>query len=160
MGDHIMTTAKIEFSFGHLKFTGEGNEDWIAKQLDKVLAAAPTLSSLSAPGEGKGDAAEAGDASSAAQPGVSVTLASHIKAKGAESNQNLRFLVTADWLRLRGAKTLNTAAVSKALLDNQQKRLGNPSECLNQNVSKGHCEKTADGFYITPEGLTALGHKQ
>jgi hypothetical protein len=87
-----------------------------------------------------------------------VTLASHLKAKGAESNQVKRFLATADWLRMRGNEKLSTSLVSKALTDNQQKRLGNPSDSLNKNVAKGHCEKNGDDFYITPEGLKALGY--
>jgi hypothetical protein len=51
-----------------------------------------------------------------------------------------------------------TSAVSKALSDNHQKRLGNAAECLNQNISKGFCEKQGGGFYITPEGLKDLGY--
>jgi len=67
-----------------------------------------------------------------------------------------RFLATADWIRLRGESELTTSKVSKALLDNHQKRLGNPADCLNQNVRKGHCEKKGDGFFITPEGFKEL----
>ena len=68
-----------------------------------------------------------------------------------------RFLTTADWLRQRGETDLTTKKVSKALSDNRQKKLTNPSGCLNQNVAKGHCEKSDGGFYITPEGLKDLG---
>jgi hypothetical protein len=45
------------------------------------------------------------------------------------------------------------------LVDNQQKRLANPADCLNKNVSKGFCEKNDGGFYITPEGLKKLEHE-
>ncbi len=51
------------------------------------------------------------------------------------------------------------AAIAKALSDHHQKRIGNPSDCLNQNCSKGLCEKTKDGFFITPEGWKALGEE-
>jgi hypothetical protein len=44
-----MSNAKIDFAFGSLSFSGEGEEDWLAKQLDKILTAAPTLSELHAP---------------------------------------------------------------------------------------------------------------
>jgi uncharacterized protein with von Willebrand factor type A (vWA) domain len=58
----------------------------------------------------------------------------------------------------RDHKQLDTTAVAKALTDHQQKRLGNPADCLNQNVAKGFCEKKKDGsFFITPEGWKALG---
>lgn len=85
------------------------------------------------------------------------SLASYIRSKQADGNQTQRFLVTADWLRRRG-QSLTSGIVAKALVDNQQSRLANPADCLNKNVSKGFCEKTKDGFFITPEGLRELGY--
>lgn len=87
----------------------------------------------------------------------STSLHAHLKAKGADKKQVEKFLATADWLRRRGSNELNTAAVSKALAENQQSKLSNPADCLNQNVAKGFCEKTASGFFITPEGISHLG---
>ena len=86
------------------------------------------------------------------------SLSTYIKEKGGENSQVDRFLIVADWLRRRGNTKLVTAVVSKALTDNHQKRLANPADCLNKNVSKGLCEKNDGGFYITPEGLRKLGH--
>jgi hypothetical protein len=149
-----MPEGKLEFSAGSIRFLGEGNEDWLSEQLDKILAALPPLermqqthSTQSAP---NGDRASVEDAK------FTTTLAGHIKAKGAESNQVKRFLVTADWLRQRGVTKLTTGEVTKTLATNQQKRLGNSAECLNKNVQKGFCEKTGDGFFITPDGLKDL----
>jgi hypothetical protein len=150
-----MAEGKIEFSLGALSFSGEGELEWLASQLDKVLEAAPSLQKIvpapqpaappSPPGSGTGG-------------GFTDTLASYVKAKGADSNQVKRFLATADWLRRRGTPTLTTAAVSKALSDHHQKKLSNPADCLNKNVAKGHCEKKGEGFFITPDGLTELGN--
>jgi hypothetical protein len=67
-------------------------------------------------------------------------------------------LATADWIRLKGEKNLKTSLVTKALQQNHQSKLSNPADSLSQNVAKGFCEKTTDGFFITPEGLKALGH--
>jgi hypothetical protein len=147
-----MSQAKVSFQLGQLSFSGEGSEEWVGKQLQFLLTKLPELSSaaqISAPVE-----APAGDGAPAGADVTKVsTLASHIKAKGGETVQNKRFLATADWLRLKGEKNLKTALVSQALKDNHQKRLSNPSECLNQNVGQGFCEKTSGGaFYITPEG--------
>jgi hypothetical protein len=86
-------------------------------------------------------------------------LASFIKAAKGETKQVQRFLATAGWLFRRGETKLTTSAVSSALSENHQKRLGNPADCLNQNVSKGYCEKQGDGFFITPEGWRALGQE-
>jgi hypothetical protein len=71
----------------------------------------------------------------------------------------LRFLVTADWLRLKGATPLNTKAVTEALRNNNQSRLGNAPDVLNKNAAKGHIEKDGKNFFITPEGLISLGHQ-
>jgi hypothetical protein len=85
------------------------------------------------------------------------SLASHIKAKKGDKNQNNRFLATAEWISGRSEDPLTAKAVAQALSDHNQKRLANPADCLNQNVRKGYCEKRKDGsFFITPEGLEAL----
>jgi hypothetical protein len=85
------------------------------------------------------------------------SLASHIKAKKGDKNQNNRFLATAHWLSGRSETPLTATAVAAALSDHNQKRLANPADALNQNVRKGYCEKRKDGsFFITPEGLEAL----
>lgn len=149
-----MATARIRVKLGAMSFSGEGESAWVAEQLDKVLGALPPLP-VPAGVEGAAEAhAETGDPPAGIAP-----LASYIKTRGGDSNQVRRFLVTADWLRLRGEKTLTTAVVARALRDHQQKRLGNPADCLNQNVARGLCEKTgARTFYLTPEGLKTLGH--
>lgn len=100
------------------------------------------------------------DASSKSATTTVSSLASQIKKHKAEQNQIKRFLVTADWLRLHGNLDLKTVDVSIALRENQQAKLTNPADCLNQNASKGHCEKTTKGFFITPEGLKYLGGDQ
>ncbi len=150
-----MSTTKIEVSVGAVSFSGEGEQAWLAEQLDKVLKAA------SGPQNSTANASQATAVVAAPSPDggqFTTSLASYIKEKGGESNQVDRFLITADWLRRRGATSLVTATVSKALTDNHQKRLANPADSLNKNVSKGFCEKTSGGFYITPEGLKKLGY--
>lgn len=93
----------------------------------------------------------------AAPAKVGGSLASHIKSKKGEKNQNNRFLATAHWLAGRNDSPLTTKAVAAALSDHKQKRLANPADALNQNVRKGYCEKRKDGsFFITPEGLEVL----
>jgi hypothetical protein len=86
-----------------------------------------------------------------------ISLAALIKAKKGDKNGNTRFLATAFWLSGRSEEPLTAKAVATALSVNNQKKLTNPSDCLNQNVRKGFCEKRPDGsFFITPEGLEAL----
>jgi hypothetical protein len=153
----IMGESKIQFQFGHLSFSGEGSESWLTKQLEFVIEKVGELGSIP-------DIVLAANDAEESQPKTKTTLqvgslAAHIKGKGGDSNQNQRFLATADWLRLKGQTGLKANMVSKALQENQQKKLSNPADCLNQNVAKGFCEKTSDGFFITPEGLATLGHQ-
>jgi hypothetical protein len=153
-----MSQGKITFSLGALSFSGEGEEKWLAEQLQSIIKAVPTLgaaAATAAKADGAGGDASGGNGTGGKDPG---TLLSRIKAYSAESNQNKRFLAAAYWLMLKGEKELSTAKVTKALADNHQKRLGNPAQCLNSNVSSGYCEKKGKAFYITPDGLAALGH--
>lgn len=151
-----MAEGKIRFQFGRLTFSGEGSEQWVASQLAFLLSKIPELTSVPELAEASETTNQEGGAP---QKPVQVgSLASHIKAKGGESNQAVRFLATADWLRLKGEANLKTGLVSKALQENHQKKLANPADCLNKNVAKGFCEKAGDAFYVTPEGLKALGH--
>jgi len=151
-----MTQGKIEVKVGAVAFSGEGEQDWLAEQLEKTLKAASEIAE-SQPANTQGNQSSGGTAGS--QGDFKGTLASYIKEKKAEDSQVERFLATADWLRRRGTQKLTTAAVSKALKDNQQKKLANAADCLNKNVSKGYCEKADGGFYITPEGLKQLGYE-
>lgn len=106
---------------------------------------------------GGGAIGRAHAASHGAPVKVGGSLASHIKAKKGDKNQNNRFLATAHWLTGRSESPLTAKAVAGALADHNQKRLANPADALNQNVRKGYCEKRKDGsFFITPEGLEVL----
>ncbi|OOG43032.1 hypothetical protein B0B52_10340 [Polaromonas sp. A23] len=138
-----------------MSFSGEGTEDWLEKQLDKLLAAAPTLAVIHPPTDlGTGSGAGAGAGKTSTETG---TLPSFLQKKNAMKNHVRRFLATAEWLHQRGANRIQTADVAKALATANQPRLTNPSECLNQNVGKGHCEKDGKTFFVTPDGKTHLG---
>lgn len=146
-----MGQAKLAVQVGQISFSGEGSEEWIGQQLDYFLSKLPQLSGAIPVAEAEPVAKQA------AEPINVGSLASYIKQKGGERNQVKRFLITANWLRLRGDNDLKTASIGKALQDNQQKKLSNPSLCLSRNIGQGYCEKAGNGFYITPEGLQSLG---
>lgn len=130
----------------------------MAEQLDKVLDTFSILTNDN-PEALLGvsvEVAETVDTSKAVSQAVG-SLATYLKAKGATTNQSLRFLATAAWLAKRGQRVLATPNVSKALKDNHQTKLTNPSDCLNKNVSQGFCEKNGKDFHLTPEGWEKLG---
>jgi hypothetical protein len=150
-----VTQSKMDVTLGNISFAGEGEQHWLAEQLDKVLKVAPQIARAQPPA--RPDGTSPGGTIDPSQ--FKATLASYIREKSAEASQVDRFLVTADWLRRRGADKLTTAAVSKALKAHQQKRLANAADSLNKNVSKGYCEKADGGFFITPDGLRKLGYE-
>jgi hypothetical protein len=152
-----MAQAKMSITVGPVSFSGEGDDAWLSKQLDKVLEHGPELlKNAPEPLGGNGSSSEEETQGGGKKVVGNKTLASFLKEKGAATNQNKRFLATAVWLHDRGQKRLTTRDVSKALSDNSQKRLGNPSDCLNKNVAQGHCEKVGKEFYVTDEGRGSL----
>lgn len=146
--------GRVELKIGSMSFIGEGSQDWLDGQISKLLEAVGAQQNASTNNLG-------GPSSEATQERApnNETLASYLKAKGGDTRQVQRFLATAGWLKRRG-DSLTTSNVVRALKENQQKRLGNPPDCLNQNVAKGFIEKTADGFLLTLEGWQVLGEQQ
>ncbi|MEM9332799.1 MAG: hypothetical protein AAGA53_15860 [Pseudomonadota bacterium] len=154
-------SARIKVAIGKITFSGKGDAEWLAKQLDKVLEAVSKhhLEETEIPDQGNSGAKLVSSELPSMNKNEVGTLATFLKTKDATTNQTKRFLATAAWLTKKGSNTIKTSDVSKALRDNHQSRLGNPSDCLNQNVKKGFCEKTADSFFVTPEGWDELGEK-
>lgn len=154
MSDEVL--GKIKVSIGAITFSGEGTQAWLADQLDKVLEKAGKQTAV-VEQESNAGAKIGADSSPKPQSQSAGSLANYLKTKDATSNQVKRFLATACWLSKKGNTTLKTADVSKALKDNHQSKLSNPSDALNKNVGKGFCEKTTDSFFVTPEGWEEIG---
>ena len=152
MQDYEPTRGKIKLTLGNFSIAGEGDQDWLDRQIEAFLDTVKQKPISNLVDDTPADPSANGKTS-----GATESLASYLRSKGADSIQVQRLLATAGWLTLRGNKALTTANVSKALRENQQKRLGNSADCLNQNVAKGFCEKTPTGFFITPEGWAQLG---
>ena len=147
-----MADAKIHIKLEGLEFSGEGEEKWVATQLDKVLAQASDLLRLSfAGGTGK-----EGGGDDILSLKTDEPLATFLKSKRVGTNQIKRFLATAIWLSGKGNQNLSTGDVTKALRDNHQPRLTNPSDALNKNIGKGFCEKVGRQFFVTPSGFASM----
>lgn len=164
-------TTKLRVKLGAAEIEYEGGTEFlkdeimptVGKILDLVEARAdlqrvssvPQLEAMMVPQESSAEAAAVspGSVGAAAMNG---SLASYLKATGGHSKQVRRFLSTAAWLVRRGHRELTAGLVAKTLQENHQSRLANPADCLNKNVAKGYCEKTKEGFFITPEGWAAL----
>ena len=150
-----MSEAKIEIKIGQIEFSGEGQPEWVAKQLDKILAKAEDLIAIAPPPEQTPDGTQpkpmGKDATIAGK-----TLPSFLTDKNVTRSQIRKFLATSVWLEAKGKKRLTTGDVTKALKESNQSRLANPSDCLNKNVSKGFCEKDGREFFVTQEGKKSL----
>lgn len=154
-----MSDSKIEIKIGEIAFSGEGTQDWLSEQLDKILDRAKDLMSIM-PSKGAMGTGNAGNEEanlSGHNEISSKPLAVWLKSKNAETVQTIKFLATAVWVEAKGKKRIKTSDVTSALKNANQKRLGNPSDCLNQNVTKGFCEKDGNEFYVTEEGKRSLG---
>ena len=151
-----MSEAKIEMKVGQITFSGQGEQEWVAKQLDKILAQAEKLVNL-APEEHDEESRDSGKKPMGKDNSIAAkTLPAFLHEKGANSNQVKKFLVTAVWLEAKGQNRLQTRDITKALKDAHQSRIGNATECLNQNVSKGYCEKDGKQFFVTDDGKRSL----
>lgn len=151
-----MSSAKIDVQVGQIKFSGEGEQDWLAKQLDRILAQAEKLIQLVPEKADETDGSPEKKPMGKDQAIAKKTLPSYLQEKGATRNQVKKFLVTAVWLEAKGSNRMTTADVTKALKTTNQTRLGNPADCLNKNVTKGFCEKEGQHFFVTGEGKDSL----
>lgn len=144
--------GKIRLQIGDLHFAGEGDQEWLSTQLSFFLQKAVQ------PPSSQNTTSQSSQFSTPLQgAGTDESLASFLRTTGSDTKQVQRFFAAAAWLARRGTSPLTSGLVAKTLQENQQKRVSNPSDCLNKNVSKGYCEKTSDGFFVTNDGRRALG---
>lgn len=168
-----MKQAKIQFKLGCVDFSGEGDPQWVAHQLDKVLARAAELIESHALTFGHVEEPASNDdqsiqsisetihndrnAETAGEHRIcNIGLDQYIREMHASDSQVRRFLATAQWLHVRGNRRPSTRDVSRALQDHGQKKLSNPAACLSRNVKKGLCRKDDKHFYVTAAGRAAL----
>ncbi|HUV16143.1 MAG TPA: hypothetical protein VMW28_06230 [Pelolinea sp.] len=144
--------AKLKIKYGLFELDYEGNTSYMVNHIPKLISTL-IASSDQIPSTLKSENESASINLSNADIG---TLAKFMNDRNI-SSQNDRFLTTALWITLKDCKSrLKTVDVTTALRINQQKKLGNASDCLNQNISKGYCEKDGSEFYITQEGKKYL----
>ncbi len=153
-----MTDAKIKFAIGDVSFEGEGEQEWVTAQLDKIIEKAPDLIKLTpqkhvplSSGTESPQVTGLTDTSAADK-----TLATFLREKGVNKVQVKKFLATAVWLHAKGKSRLKTSDVNAAIKEAQQSRLGNASDCLNRNVTKGFAEKDGNEFFITEDGKSSI----
>jgi hypothetical protein len=152
-----MAAGKIQVKLGTIEFIGEGDEAWLANQLDKLFEKAPNLLKLAPVMTGSnGFEGSVPIEIEYGEELKNTPLATFLKNKNVGGNQVVRFLATAIWLTKRGSIMLTTADISKALRENHQPKITNPSDTLNKNVGKGFCEKQGSQFFVTPDGLASL----
>jgi hypothetical protein len=156
-----MPEGKIEVTIGDISFVGEGEQNWVAEQLDKIIEKAPDLVKI-APKKKKGVQpnippeipAESDNSEDAAIS--QKTLPAFLAEKNAKTSQVIKFLATAIWLHAKGSRRLRTGDITSAISNANQTRFSNPSNCLASNVKKGFIEKTGSEFFVTDDGKASL----
>jgi hypothetical protein len=151
-----MSDSKIHIKVGIVEFSGEGESKWLSEQLDKIIDKIPELLKieLSAPINNNGATKPSSGNHNIEKPD---NIANWLKDKNATSNQTRKFLAAAAYLQLNGKERMNTGDISGILKQYNQGKLGNASDALAKNVSKGHCDKDGKSFYVRPEGFKELG---
>ena len=153
-----MSEGKIEISIGDISFVGEGEQNWVAEQLDKILEKAPELTKITPKRKkvSQTDPAPEHPVEGDDAAIVQKTLPAFLGDTKAKSSQVIKFLATAVWLHAKGSNRLKTGDVTKALSNASQNRLSNASNCLGANIKKGFIEKTGSEFFVTDDGKASL----
>lgn len=159
-----MANSRVEIKIGTIEFIGEGEQDWVTEQLDKILEKAQELEGaakkVSAPLVLQkvlpADVIEhPTDLFSTQKPkrAIPENLSTFLRKKDAVDKQRRKFLGAAVWLQLNGQQMIKTKEVTDALRAARQVKITNPSHQLNQNIAQGYCQKEGRGFYVTPQGV-------
>jgi hypothetical protein len=158
-----MCEAKVEFTIGSVKFSSEGDKEWVAEQLDKILKQAPELLKVvptnqteEKPKKTNQPKTQTTTESTKTSTSSNKTLPSFLDEKNSKTNQLKKFLATAIWHHDKGKTRITTRDVTSALKKSNQSRLSNASDCLNKNVAKGFCEKDGSEFFVTDEGRDSV----
>lgn len=145
-------STKIKIKVGEVEIEYEGPEAFLLKSLPGLIARLSGISDET-PKDGALGKLKKEPKTKIEKGG---TLPEFIRAKKAADNQSKKFLATAVWLHDRGAERVSTADVRKALKDSHQSKLGNPAQCLNNNVTSGYAEKDGKAFFVTDTGRSSL----
>jgi hypothetical protein len=154
-----MNESKLNIKIGNLEFAGEGNQDWLSGQFDKFLSQLPLLNQKCEEHSQSSVYKSEDSTKKEMTPDTAVAakaLGAFLRDNNAVTNQVKKFLATAVWLESKGVNRVKTSEITKALKDNNQTRLGNPSKCLGDNVSKGLCERDGKEFFVTEDGKASL----
>lgn len=152
-----MTNSKIEIKIGIIEFSGEGDQEWLAEQLDKIIEKAPEFINsgvaLAQPTpELKNETLKDNQVKAASSNVQKKPLASFIKDKSPKTQPQL-FLVTSIWIHDNlGSKRIQQQDINTQLKESNQKPIGKPSQELGRNVKAGFIVKDGSQFYVTPDG--------
>src|SRR5262245_53871576 len=145
-----MNESKLQIKIGTIEFSGEGDQTWLSSELAKVIDKAPDLLKVVPPmstDNGKGNGSVQTPRSNGSGSG---NLALFLKEKNATTQQVSKFLATAAFIQIGGKSKMTTADITKVLREANQSKLNNASDCLNQNVKKGFCQKDGgNDFFVT-----------
>ena len=154
-----MANAKIDFTAGDILFSVEGEESWIASQLDKIIEKATGFIKIAPSPQVITKGAGTTTKHKTVKKATTITtqaLSSFLIEKHATRDQTMKFLATALWLQVNGQKRLVTSDIIQALRDGNQNSLGNASRDLVHNISSGFIDRDGRQFFVTTKGKASL----
>ena len=141
----------IRVEFGGVTVTFKGSENFMERELPKLVT------DLANRVAGISDAAPPAASAGGQDQEAAIGLPEFIR-RQSEETQVRRFLAAAAWLQANQTQHLTSGSVVKALQEFRQTGVGNASDCLNANITKGFCERRKDKtFFVTPAGLNEVG---
>ena len=140
----------IRIDCGGVSITFKGSEEFIRQSLPEVISEIGTIIA-------DWPLAQISVEQKSLEDRITISLPELLKRQKTTTN-NSRFLTTAAWLQENYEQSLTTGKVTEALGAARQRKIGNASDCLNQNIRKGFCERRADKtFFVTPAGMEEVG---
>ena len=155
-----MSDSKIQVKVGIVEFSGEGNQDWLAKQLDKILDKVPELLKIEV-GEtepSKGTGSDLGKTGVKKISGLSVlNIAGKLNAKSGADVA----LAAAAYLHFVGGKAIFSrdelsSAMKEATGIYKNSMLANLTKTLAQLEKNGTFNKSSNSYSLNASKVSEL----
>ena len=156
-----MSESKIQVKVGIVEFSGEGNQDWLSKQLDKILEKIPELLKIemNAPeDDGKAKGAKSGSGNKGKISGLSVL---NIAGKlGAKSGADVAIAATAYLHFVESKSIFNRDEISSAMKQAtgvyKNSMLANLTTTLAQLEKNGTFNKSSTSYSLNATKVSEL----
>jgi len=154
-----MSDSKIQVKVGSVEFSGEGNQDWLSKQLDKVLEQIPKLlkSEMDTPKKAgiKSDSTDSGESSITALSLINIAGKLNCKSGNDLAVAAAAFLHFIEH-KLAFSRDELSSTMKKALGFYKENMMGNLTKTLTQLEKSGVFNKSSNLYSIQATKVAEL----